>query len=384
MNTRFTRRTVAVALSASLVTALMPSTVAAASLQTTSTTPRILDLAPPAMLIAMQRDLGLSPTEAVERLVKEEAAARTEQRLHQELGADFAGAWLDDRQQLVVAITDPAHTAVVRAAGARPTLVTHSAATLEAAKSTLDRAAPPSPDSVIGWHVDVMANAVVVRATPNGVAEAERFIAASGIDPGLTTIEQTTEAPRLFYNIRGGDAYYSANNRCSVGFSVTRGFVTAGHCGRVGTTTRGYNGVAQGVVRGSVFPGSDMAWVQTNAYWTPRPWVNRYSGTIVVNGSTPAPVNAAVCRSVSTTGYRCGTITHKNQTVNYPQGRVTGLTRTTACAQSGDSGGPFIASGIHAQGVTSGGSGNCTYGGVTYFQPVNPILSRFGLTLVRG
>ena len=96
MDTRFTRRTVAVALSASLVTALMPSTVAAASPQTTSTTPRILDLAPPAMLIAMQRDLGLSPTEAVERLVKEEAAARTEQRLHQELGADFAGAWLDD------------------------------------------------------------------------------------------------------------------------------------------------------------------------------------------------------------------------------------------------------------------------------------------------
>src|SRR5690606_39810221 len=65
-----------------------------------------LPISPPAMLIAMQRDLGLSPTEAVERLVKEEAAARTEQRLHQELGADFAGAWLDDRQQLVVAITD--------------------------------------------------------------------------------------------------------------------------------------------------------------------------------------------------------------------------------------------------------------------------------------
>ena len=61
-----------------------------------------------------------------------------------------------------------------------------------------------------------------------------------------------------------------------------------------------------------------------------------------------------------------------------------GLTRTTACAHYGDSGGSFIAAGIHAQGVASGGSGNCYTGGVTYFQPVNPILSRFRLTLVRG
>jgi streptogrisin C len=32
--------------------------------------------------------------------------------------------------------------------------------------------------------------------------------------------------------------------------------------------------------------------------------------------------------------------------------------------------------------VTSGGSGNCTFGGTTYFQPVGEILSVYGLTLV--
>ena len=67
--------------------------------------------------------------------------------------------------------------------------------------------------------------------------------------------------------------------------------------------------------------------------------------------------------------------------MTYPQGTVTGLTRTNVCAEPGDSGGSFI-SGSQAQGVTSGGSGNCTSGGTTYFQPVNEILSAYGLTLV--
>jgi streptogrisin C len=60
---------------------------------------------------------------------------------------------------------------------------------------------------------------------------------------------------------------------------------------------------------------------------------------------------------------------------------VTGLTRTNVCAEPGDSGGSWL-SGNQAQGVTSGGSGNCSSGGTTYFQPVNEILSAYGLTLV--
>jgi streptogrisin C len=110
--------------------------------------------------------------------------------------------------------------------------------------------------------------------------------------------------------------------------------------------------------------------------------VNDYNGgTVAVQGSTEAAVGASVCRSGSTTGWRCGTIQAKNQTVNYPEGSVTGLTRTSACAERGDSGGSWL-SGNQAQGVTSGGSGNCTTGGTTFFQPVNEILQAFGLTLV--
>ncbi len=34
--------------------------------------------------------------------------------------------------------------------------------------------------------------------------------------------------------------------------------------------------------------------------------------------------------------------------------------------------------------MTSGGSGNCSQGGTTYFQPLAPALSAYGLTLVTG
>ena len=90
------------------------------------------------------------------------------------------------------------------------------------------------------------------------------------------------------YDIRGGDQYViNGNVLCSVGFAVNNGgFVTAGHCGRAGNPTWGYNNAAQGTFVASSFPGDDYAWVRTNADWTPRPWVNDYGGgTVAVAGT---------------------------------------------------------------------------------------------------
>lgn len=387
MDLRTASRLAAVALSASLVAALtLPGSATAASESTADAggSSDMLSVAPPEMLVAMQRDLDLSPTEAVERLANDEEAGHTERKLRQQLAGHFGGAWLTDDQRLIVAVTDVRQARQIHATGARPWVVSHSENDLDSTKSALDEIDSPPADAVSGWYVDVTTNTVVVQAQPSEIETAVEFVDASGVDPAMVRIEESTDAPELYYDIRGGDAYYPGSSRCSIGFAVTRGFVTAGHCGSAGTSTRGHNQVAQGVIRGSVFPGSDMAWVETNSSWTSQPWVNRYSGNIVVNGSQEASIGAAVCRSGSTTGYRCGTITAKNQTVNYSQGSVRGLTRTSACAEPGDSGGSFIASGINAQGVTSGGSGNCTFGGTTFFQPVNPILSRYNLTLVTG
>lgn len=50
------------------------------------------------------------------------------------------------------------------------------------------------------------------------------------------------------------------------------------------------------------------------------------------------------------------------------------------CAQGGDSGGSLFANNT-ALGLTSGGSGNCTSGGITYFQPVSEALAVYGVAI---
>jgi streptogrisin B len=50
------------------------------------------------------------------------------------------------------------------------------------------------------------------------------------------------------------------------------------------------------------------------------------------------------------------------------------------CAEPGDSGGPLYA-GTVAYGLTSGGSGNCSSGGTTFFQPVVEALNAYGVNV---
>ncbi|MFH8973176.1 alpha-lytic protease prodomain-containing protein [Streptomyces sp. NPDC017890] len=345
------------------------------------------DAAPPALLTAMQRDLGLDRQQAERRLVNEAEAGATAGRLRAALGGDFAGAWLRGAESgtLTVATTDADDVAAIEAAGAAATVVRHSLADLDAAKSRLDRAAAgrDTTDAPVRY-VDVRTNTVTVRAVRPAAARA--LLDAAGVDAGLARVEKTSEKPRPLYDLRGGEAYYINNSgRCSIGFPITKGtqqgYATAGHCGRTGASTSGANRVAQGTFQGSTFPGRDMAWVATNSSWTATPYVSGAGGqNVQVTGSTQAPVGASVCRSGSTTGWHCGTVQQHNTSVTYPEGTISGVTRTTVCAEPGDSGGSYI-SGSQAQGVTSGGSGDCRSGGTTYFQPINPLLQNYGLTL---
>ena len=333
------------------------------------------------MLAALQRDLRLSPEQARTRLARETRAARSEAQLRAALGPKFAGSWLSkDAGGLIVAVTDADSAEQVRAAGAEARVVRRDASRLDAVKAGLDRAGKKASDAVTGWYVDETTNTVVVTASDT--AAAKKFVSASGQTPGDVRVVQNAESPRLLHDVRGGDAFFMGGGRCSVGFSVQGGFVTAGHCGKTGTAASGFNRVAQGTFAGSSFPGDDYALVRTNANWTPQPFVNDYKGgNVVVAGGEEAPVGASICRSGSTTGWHCGVVQAKNATVNYPEGQVGGLTRTNVCAEPGDSGGAWI-SGQQAQGVTSGGSGNCTSGGTTYFQPLTEILSVFNVALV--
>lgn len=332
---------------------------------------------PPGQLAALRRDLGLDDAQIEDRLVVEAIAPFVERRLRAELGSAYGGAWVaPDGDSLIVGVTDEAQAARVRAAGAQPRRVGRSAAELDRAKATLDSRRAAAGNAVHSWYVDPVSNSVVVEAST--VAAAESFAREAGVTVRAVA---TPNAYRPVYDVRGGDEYAIDNRAlCSVGFAVSGGFVTAGHCGGVGSTTTA-SGVAQGTFRGSSFPTNDYAWVQVNSNWVPRPVVNTWNGgTTSVAGSQEAAVGSSVCRSGRTTGWRCGTITAKNVTVNYSGSYVYGLVASTACAQPGDSGGSFV-SGNQAQGVTSGAGGDCGTGGTTVYQPVNEILSAYGLSL---
>ncbi|MFJ8085597.1 S1 family peptidase [Streptomyces sp. NPDC096205] len=337
----------------------------------------------PGLLDAMRRDLGLTASQAEERLHAEQAAMRTEKAARTAAGKAYGGSWFEPSSgRLVVALTDRAKAPEVRALGADTRLVRHSAAALDRAKSRLDSLS--APKGVAGWHVDPAANSVqitVVRGERTDPA-VRAFVDRARRDAPVS-VTQTAEAPRTYAaGTVGGDPYYTGNVRCSIGFSVHGGFVTAGHCGRAGAAVRGWDGSAMGTFQGSSFPGDDYAYVSIHSGWWTVPVVLGW-GTIpdrLVKGSAEAPVGTSVCRSGSTTHWHCGTVLAKNETVNYSQGAVYQMTKTSVCAEGGDSGGSFI-SGDQAQGVTSGGWGNCSTGGETWFQPVNEILARYGLTL---
>jgi streptogrisin C len=342
----------------------------------------------PQLLAAMKRDLGDNGDQAAARIKRAKWAGGVATQLRTRAGRAYAGSWLTGNgMTLNIGITDAAMAGPVRAAGAVPKLVEHSVAQLDGAKRALDATATRADRRLPGWYVDLAANKVAVQALPGDVATARRLAADAGIPADQVKVVTVRSQPRPLADVIGGQAYFIALDegtaRCSVGFSVQGGFVTAGHCGEPGDQTFGANQQPQGQVVASVFPGdADFGVVQTNSSFTPQPFVDDFTGNLLpVAGSTEAPVGAAVCRFGSTTGGHCGTILAKNQTVNYPEGTVTGLTRTNACAEGGDSGGSWL-SGDQAQGVTSGGSGDCTTGGETFFQPVNEILQRNNLTLL--
>jgi streptogrisin C len=327
------------------------------------------------LLEAMAADLGTDTAGAQDVLRFQADAAATTDDVEAVAGEAYAGTWLDESTRTVyAAVTTDAASAAAVDAGAVPVEVEHSLTDLEAIAAQIE--AGPVPDVIPSWWIDVEANDVVVDVVAGGDQIASDFVASLGAPAGAVRLDTGAEAPETFATIRGGMSYIINNqSRCSVGFAVQGGFVTAGHCGVTGDST------TYGSFRGSSFPGNDYAWVATPNH-TPVGQVMDYAGgAVAVKGSTQAAVGATVCRSGSTTGWHCGQIQGFNSTVRYAEGSVSGLIRTNVCAEPGDSGGSLLA-GNQAQGVTSGGSGDCTSGGTTYFQPVNEILQTYGLRLL--
>jgi hypothetical protein len=363
-------------LCASLAGALLVlGTVLAGGTSAAGATPDTTD----GFLAAMQRDLGLTAAQARARVRQEAAAMAIEPAAKAAAGTAFGGSWFDATTgKLVVGVSTPDAAAAVRDTGASVVRVGQSLATLDAAKATLDKTAAPA--DVVAWRVDPRRGGLVVTVRKGG--DAGGFLAAARVP--VVVEEVSTGASTFAAGTVGGDPYYiNGNTRCSIGFSVRGGFVSAGHCGGVNSNVVGWDGSWMGTFAGSSFPGNDYSFIRTGGGWWNAPVVLGWGATPdrLVRGSAEAPVGSSICRSGSTTHWHCGTVLAKNETVNYAQGAVYQMTKTSVCAEPGDSGGSFI-TGEQAQGVTSGGWGNCSSGGETWFQPVNEILGVYGLSLV--
>lgn len=299
------------------------------------------------------------------------------------LGDRAAGAYADSSGTMVVAVTDAAAARQVRAAGATPKLVTRGADKLRAATAELERSAK-IPGTA--WWTDPATNQVVVSvdSTVTG-AKLERVKAAAARTGGTVRIE--AEPGVLTTRISGGQAIYTGGYRCSLGFNVRSSsgvyyFLTAGHCTNLGSTW--YSNSSQTSVLGSragtSFPGNDYGIVRYSIASQPGN-VYLYNGSYQdITTAGNAYVGQSVRRSGSTTGLRSGSVSATGATVNYAEGSVYGLIRTNVCAEGGDSGGSLFA-GSTALGLTSGGSGNCSSGGTTYFQPVTEPLSVYGVSV---
>ncbi len=104
------------------------------------------------------------------------------------------------------------------------------------------------------------------------------------------------------------------------------GFVTAGHCGTVGTSAQSSDRSGSGTFRQSVLPGNDGAFLAATSDWSVTNLASRHNagGPQAVSGSARAPKGSAVRRSGPTAGWHCGTIQARNQSATHPEGTVRG------------------------------------------------------------
>lgn len=301
-----------------------------------------------------------------------------------QLGARSAGTYYDANSgTMVVTVTDQAAAKAVLATGNTPRLVARSGAQLQAIQVDLEKSAAVVGSAI---SVDPVTNQVVVQVDATVTGSQLALVKGVAARHGAgARVERVAGVFDLF--ISGGQAIYTGGGRCSLGFNVQSGsgqqyFLTAGHCTNIGATWYGNSSQTQvlGTRAGTSFPGNDYGIVRYTSTVSRPGNVFTYPGTQEISSARNATVGETVRRSGSTTGVHSGTVQANNATVNYPQGTVRGLIRTSVCAEPGDSGGSLY-SGTSAIGLTSGGSGNCSSGGQTFFQPVTEPLGVYGVSI---
>ncbi|MGW7358616.1 S1 family peptidase [Streptomyces sp. NPDC054802] len=303
--------------------------------------------------------------------------------LERELGDRSAGSYLDAQSgELVVTVTDAEAAKEVRATSARAELVSRSMAQLRAAMDTLESRVRITGTS---WGIDPSANKVAVEA--DSTVSAASMAKLRSVAARLGDAVVIKRVPGAFKKeVAGGDAIYGGGYRCSAAFNVSDGaaryFLTAGHCTNAASSwSAASGGPAIGTRTGTSFPTNDYGIVRYTDGSQPAGNVNLHNGTHQdITAAADAIVGQSLRKSGSTTRLTSGTVTAVDVTVNYGDGPVHGLVRTTACSAGGDSGGAHFA-GSTALGIHSGSAGCEGANGSALHQPVKEALAAYGVAV---
>ncbi|HEY0448843.1 S1 family peptidase [Actinophytocola sp.] len=304
--------------------------------------------------------------DAMARLAAQPGLVDKGERLVAQAGDSSAGMWLD-HGTLVVNVVSQKAADGVRAAGATAEIVRHSMTELASVRDAVAATLPA--DTAAG--IDVRANQVVVQIGDSAKAGA---LTAKAAEFGDTVRVEHLDGS-FDTTISGGDAITGSGSRCSLGFSTTGNTgITAGHCTSAIPSWSDANGAYYGPSVGASFPGNDYGLIRNDGGLPQPDNVNLYNGGYQdITGAADPYQGLSVCKSGSTTGLTCGTVTATGLTICYAQGCVSNMAQSDAYVQPGDSGGSWF-SGSTAVGITSGMGG-----GYSYFQPVVPGLNMFGV-----
>ena len=356
----------------------------------------------PAELVeAIQRDLGLSPEEYLDRAARAQELGDYARDFRSEHPSEFAGAWLGEDGKPVIAVTN--REAAERAAqdGFHATVAPVSADGLEQALAELNRWVAGLPREVSSQinsaSIDVLNNQIVLDIVNSPIGRALNL-------PSLVANVQVQLSPGMPPNDpapMGGDTYITADGDvrttpierigiCSFGFNGVDADgnavnLTAGHCDavarsdggstvylpnranidesvRIGKFTESTVGTDSTLDYGIV--SLDEAGVEAGL---DRPSVRGGNGsTLTVTGTAVPVVGAPVCKSGQSSSFTCGlVVADRIETqLTYDSGfssTIRGFA-TSACTLAGDSGGAIV-TGTLALGVISGsnsaGAPNC-------------------------
>lgn len=241
-------------------------------------------------------------------------------------------------------------------------------ASLQRLKQRIDAVGAADAHGVLSsWGVDTAGNAVVVDVVGSTVPAALRSLVSSH----RTMLQIRSGSKRA----RGSSQYLDAGEtivhpnaqKCSAGFNATRDrgngaidaiVLGAAHCGNQnGNRISGFDGQFLGYMNQNQ-PWTDWAITELrNQYWIPGPWVSLHTpadDVLTVRGHQQLPERSTVCKSGQTSKVTCGIILGRGQTVRWSDGHVIrGLTKTDACQEAGDSGGPYYSPAGQAQGIAS-------------------------------